>query len=219
MKADTDHHHSPDSRRAAAAGGRPFGIGPSRLALVVATAALTASALILFALDESEWPMFVLGLGGLLAGRMVGVPERHLALIAFGLTVFAWPIALFESPIPRATSTLAHIAVAALLAWALADPVRHRWPEAMARPWSPRWFLIPVLVLAIGVVWELGEWVGDALFETDLSIRPLDAVADLAADFAGAVAGLALRDRVLLGTRRQPVVESDPPETVLETDR
>jgi hypothetical protein len=167
--------------------------------LLAAAAALTASTLALVALGESEWPMFALGLGGLIVGAALGVSDRHLAALAFALIVLAWPIAVFTSPAPRATSTFAHFVVAALLAWALAGPVRSRWRQATARPWSPRWFLVPLLVLAIGAAWELGELIADVLFETDLALRPFDTVADLAADLAGAVVGLALHDRALPG--------------------
>jgi hypothetical protein len=172
----------------------------SRLAFFAAAAALASGALILLAIGESEWPMFVLGLVGLLAGRASGVPDRHLAVIALGLSVFAWPIALIDSPIvSRATSTLGHILLAAMLAWVVADPVRHRWQKAVASPWSPRWFLIPALVLVIGAVWELGEWLGDALFDSDLALRPFDTAGDVFADFAGAVVGLAIHDRASVG--------------------
>ena len=197
----------PESRSRA---GGPF--------LLVAAAGLAASVLILVAFGESEWPMFVLALGGLGAGRVAGVPERPLAVVALAVIVFALPIALFTSPVPRATSTLAHLAVAASLAWVLAGPARRRWDWAEARPWSPRWFLIPALVLAIGAVWELGEWVADAALETDLTVRPFDTVADLAADFVGAVIGLALHDRASArADRRASAIEVDQAEAVLGT--
>jgi hypothetical protein len=183
MNADTDHDTEPGRRW-----------------LLVAAVALMASALTLVMLGESEWPMFALGLGGLMVGAALGVSDRHLAVLTFALIVLAWPIAVFTSPVPRATSTLTHLVVAALLAWALAGPIRSRWRQANARPWSPRWFLVPLFVLMIGAAWELGELIADALFETDLALRPFDTVADLAADFAGAVVGLALHDRALPGS-------------------
>lgn len=200
MEPDTDDRHSQRSHCAITARSTARRrVGYTRadsVAFGLVGAALVASALILLMAGESEWPMFALGFGGLLAGRLLGLPGRHLAVIALGLMALGWPIALFSSPIPRATSTLAHLAVAALLAWVLAEPVRHRWLGPLARPWSPRWFMIPGLVLAIGAVWELGEWISDALFETDLAVRPVDTVTDLAADFVGAVVGLALHDQV-----------------------
>lgn len=204
MKTDADRQQSEPPRRAD--GAREYERGSSgrqasRFAFVVAFAALTASLLSLLAANESEWPIFVLGLGGLLAGRLAGVPDRRLAVLAFALVLLAWPPAMFTSPIPRATSTLSHGLVAALLAWLLAAPVRHRRPETVARPWSLRWFAIPLLVVAIGALWELGEWLADALFASDLALNPLDTVSDLAADLIGAVVGLALHDRASRGDR------------------
>jgi hypothetical protein len=187
--------------------------------LLVAAAGLAASALILVAFGESEWPMFVFALGGLAVGRVAGVAERPLAVVALTVIVFALPIALFTSPIPRATSTIAHLAVAASLAWVLASPARRRWDWAKAPPWSPRWFVVPALVLAIGAVWELGEWAADGVFETDLTLRPFDTLADLVADFVGAVVGLALHDRasVRADPRTSPI-EGDQAEAVVGAD-
>jgi hypothetical protein len=164
--------------------------------------------------------MFVLALGGLVAGRLAGVAERPLSVVALTVIVFALPIALFTSPVPRATSTLAHLAVAAALAWVLAGPARRRWDWAAARPWSRRWFAVPALVLAIGALWELGEWAADGLFETDLTVRPFDTVADLIADFVGAIVGLALHDRASVrADRRASAIEVDQAEAVLGADR
>lgn len=207
MKADADRHHVQTAPRADDIGiverGPALGPRGSRLAFLLAAAALLGGGLVLLATGESEWPTFALGLGGLLVGRAAGIPERDLALVAFAFVAFAWPTAFFTSPIPRATSTLGHIAVAALLAWVLAGPVRRRWPATAARPWSRRWFAVPVLVLAIGIAWELGELVGDALFGTDLATRPFDTVTDLVADLLGAVLGLALYDRTAGGGWRE----------------
>lgn len=200
MTASHDTHQKPDRIGQAASG---------RFAFVAAALTLLASSIAVMAMGEGDWPMFLLGLGGLLVGRLVGVSERQLAVIALGLIAFAWPIALFTSPFPRATSTLAHIAIAALLAWVLADPVRHRWRRASAPPWTRRWFTVPLVVLGIGAVWEMGEWVGDAVLGTDLALRPLDSVADLVADFAGAVLGLAVRDRGDRGTLDGVAADSD----------
>lgn len=169
--------------------------GSSGWALAAALAALLVCLLTLVAADESEWPIFVLGIGGLIAGRVVGMPDRSLVALAVALILLAWPSAMFTLPAPRATSTFSHLMVAGLLAWFLAAPIRARRPAAAARPWSRGWFAIPVLVLAIGAVWELGEWLADAVFSSDLSLSPLDTLADLTADFVGASVGLALHDR------------------------
>ncbi len=169
--------------------------GGSRLGAV--TPAVLGACLALFfclvsllAANESEWPIFLLGLGGLLAGKAVGVPDRSLTVIAVALVLVAWPPAMFTSPLPRLTSTISHLVIGALLAWLLLAPVMDRWPAA-----SRDWIVIPALVLLIGVVWELGEWIADALFESDLAVNGLDTLSDLVADLIGALAGVALYHR------------------------
>lgn len=199
MGADADQHHAQSSSQRTPAGAAPGRRG-SRIrsgewTFALALTVTAGSALALWVSGESEWPMLALAFGGLLAGRVLGLPARHLALIGLGVVVTAWPIALFSSPIPGATSTLAHVVVAALLAAVIADPVRSRWPATRAPVWSARWFAIPAIVLAVGSAWELGEWTADALLGTDLAVEPVDTVTDLAADLIGAVAGLAARDR------------------------
>jgi predicted anti-sigma-YlaC factor YlaD len=61
MNADTDHDTEPGGRW-----------------LLVAAVALMASALTLVMLGESEWPMFALGLGGLMVGRYWASPTGTL---------------------------------------------------------------------------------------------------------------------------------------------
>lgn len=176
------------AERTGADGGR-FDVGG--LAFPASFLAVLLCLVSLLAANESEWPIFVLGLAGLLAGKVAGVSERSLAVIALVLIVLAWPPAMFTSPLPRLTSTISHFVIGALLAWFLRAPVMARWPAA-----SRVWFVIPVLVLSIGVVWELGEWLADAVFGSDLTVDALDTLADLGTDFIGAVAGFGLHRRL-----------------------
>jgi len=145
--------------------------------------------------------MFVLILAGVVAGRVAGLRGRMLLVIALAATAAAWPMAVFTLPIAGLVSTLAHVVVAAVVAWAIVDPIRRHWPQADAPPLSRGWFVVPLLVLGIGAAWEVGEWVFDALARSDLAVSAADTVIDLAADLAGAVAGVALRDR---GRKRAP---------------
>jgi hypothetical protein len=169
--------------------GRPR-LGAGTLGFLGSFVALLACLVSLLAANESEWPIFLLGLGGLLAGKAVGVPERSLTTIAIALILLAWPAAMFASPLPRLTSTISHLVIGALLAWLLLAPVLGRRPAA-----SRDWILIPALVLSIGAVWELGEWLADVWFESDLAVNGLDTLIDLGADLIGAVAGVALYRR------------------------
>lgn len=164
--------------------------GAGNLGVLGSFLALLACLVSLLVAGESEWPIFLLGLGGLVGGKAVGLPGRSLTVIALALVVVAWPPAMFSSPLPRLTSTISHFFIGALLAWLLRGPVMCRWA-----PGSRDWLVIPGLVLSIGVVWEFGEWLADALLGSDLAVDALDALADLGADLIGAIAGVALYHR------------------------
>lgn len=187
MKPDRATRPSARDQRTDAGGPR---LGAGTLAVLGSFVALFSCLVSLLAANESEWPIFLMGLGGLLVGKVVGVPARSLTMITVALVLVAWPPAMFTSPLPRLTSTISHLVIGALLAWLLLAPVMGRWPAA-----SRDWIVIPALVLLIGVVWELGEWLADALLESDLAVDGLDTLTDLGADLIGAVAGVALYHR------------------------
>ena len=166
--------------------------------LVLVLGLLVASAVLLVPRNATLAAVFGLSFVGVLGGAVLGIlPRPHLAVIGAGVAAIAWALVLVPSPSPWLASTLAHLAAGALLAWVLAGPARHRWPWMAAPRFTASWFALPALVLAAGGVWELGELAVDGVFDTDLSIDTTDTLMDLVADFSGAVAALARRDRPL----------------------
>lgn len=130
--------------------------------------------------------MALIVLGGLVAGRVVGVPGRTLLLLALGLVAILW-IAWVDPPGDgRRTSALAHFAAGALAGWALAATLaaRVRWPA---------WALFAVAALpAITIGWELAEYVGDQIFDTALAASATDSALDVLFGCFGGTAGVAL---------------------------
>jgi hypothetical protein len=129
--------------------------------------------------------MCAMCLTGLVAGRIVGVPGRLLLPVAIGLTVVLG-LVWIGSPIgPRKTSALAHAVGGTLAGWALVEALRHRNRDLL---------LVALLALSavIGLtfVWELGEYVGDRLFDTALIARKRDSAEDILFGTAGGLFGI-----------------------------
>jgi hypothetical protein len=124
---------------------------------------------------------------GLVAGRMVGVPGTVLLPVALGLLIVLWLIWI-DSPVGwRKTSALAHAIGGTLAGWALVAGLRHRIgnPRSVA-------LLALSAVVGLTLVWELGEWVGDQLFDTALQPKKRDSAEDILFGVAGGVLGVAL---------------------------
>jgi hypothetical protein len=140
--------------------------------------------------------MCAMCLGGLVAGRMVGVPGRVLLPVAFGLTVVLWLIWI-DSPVgPHKTSALAHAIGGTLAGWALVEVLRHRSRDLLAVA-----LLALSAVIALAVVWELGEYVGDRLLDTSLQPSKRDSAEDILLGTAGGLAGITFGTLVALWRR------------------
>ena len=119
---------------------------------------------------------------GLVAGRLAGFSDRILVAVALGLVVILWMVWIDPPASSRRTSALAHGAGGALVGWALCEYLRPRmrWPL---------WAIgALVLVVAMTLVWELGELVADRAFETALDPNPRDSAEDV---FFGSLGGTA----------------------------
>ncbi len=140
--------------------------------------------------------MCAMCLAGLVAGRIAGVPGRVLLPVAFGLTLVLWMIWI-DSPVgPRKTSALAHAIGGTLAGCALVETLRHRIRDPLSVA-----LLALSAVIALTLVWELGEYVGDRLFDTALQPSKRDSAEDILFGTAGGLAGITLAGAVAFWRR------------------
>ena len=126
--------------------------------------------------------MCAMCLAGLVAGRIVGVPGRVLLPVAFGLMVILWMVWVDPPASARKTSALAHAIGGTLVGWALVEALRYRIGD-----WLTVALVALSVVIVLTLVWELGEYAGDRLFDTSLSPKKRDSAEDV---FFGTVGGL-----------------------------
>jgi hypothetical protein len=126
-------------------------------------------------------------LAGLFAGRLAGVPGTVLLPVSLGLALILWMV--WFDPVgggPQRTSALAHGAGGLLAGWALAITLRRRLP-------APEWALAALLVVgALTIAWELGEYLGDSVLDTSLVPSKGDSAFDIFFGGVGGAAGIAL---------------------------
>jgi hypothetical protein len=129
--------------------------------------------------------MCAMCVAGLVAGRIVGVPGMVLLPVAFGLTVVLWMIWI-DSPVgPRKTSALAHAIGGTLAGCALVEALRHRIRDPLSMA-----LLALSAVIVLTLVWELGEYAGDRLFDTALIPRKRDSAEDVLFGTVGGLVGI-----------------------------
>ncbi len=126
--------------------------------------------------------MCAMCLAGLVAGRIVGVPGRVLLPVAFGLMVILWMVWVDPPASSRKTSALAHAIGGTLVGWALVEALRQRIGD-----WLTVALVALSVVIVLTLVWELGEYAGDRLFDTSLNPNKRDSAEDI---FFGTVGGL-----------------------------
>lgn len=125
---------------------------------------------------------------GIVVARFAGFPPVLLGRAALGLAAVVWATVLLPLP-GQAQSAGAHLAAAALVGWLLTGWLRSA-PPARRPSWRSLWVTVPGWVLAIGIVWELGELAADII--APITVRAVDMVIDLGADVLGALLGVAL---------------------------
>ena len=139
--------------------------------------------------------MCALCFAGLLAARLAGFSNRALVPLAAGLVVILWLVWLEPPAGSQRTSALAHAAGGALIGWALAEflRTRMRWPH---------WGLAALAaVVAVTVLWEIGEFAGDRLLTTGLQPNKTDSALDIFFGTFGGATTVALAS--LLAPRRR----------------
>jgi hypothetical protein len=129
--------------------------------------------------------MCTMCLAGLVAGRIVGVPGRVLLPVAFGILVVL-ALIWIDSPVgPRKTSAIAHAIGGALAGWAVAEALRQR-----IRDWLMVALLALSVVIALTLVWELGEYAGDRLLDTALIPSKRNSAEDILFGTIGGLVGI-----------------------------
>ena len=140
--------------------------------------------------------MCAMCLGGLVAGRIVGVPGRVLLPVAFGLMVVLWMVWTDLPFSSRKTSALAHAIGGTLAGGALVEVLRHRIRDRLSVT-----LLALTAVIALTLVWELGEYVGDWLFDTALIPSKRDSAEDILFGSAGGLVGITVGGIIAFGQR------------------
>ncbi len=131
------------------------------------------SLLFLAARNGAALVMCALCFAGLLAARAVGFSNRALVPVAVGLVVILWMVWIDPPTGSRRVSALAHTAGGALVGWALSEYLRTRlrWPD---------WGKVAIAaVLALTLLWETGELIGDAALGTALQPNASDSTLDV----------------------------------------
>jgi hypothetical protein len=140
--------------------------------------------------------MCAMCLAGLVAGRIAGVPGRVLLPVAIGLTLVLW-LVWIDSPVgPHKTSALAHAVGGTLAGWGLVEALRHRIRDPLSVA-----LLALSAVIALTLVWELGEYGGDRLLDTALQPSTRDSMEDIVVGTAGGLVGITLASAIAFWRR------------------
>ncbi|WAP52484.1 hypothetical protein OL239_04300 [Arthrobacter sp. ATA002] len=143
--------------------------------------------------------LFLLVLMGTLISRSLEISRRFDGIYGLTLLTAAWSSVLdlyarvgwWDLPVHFAATGV--IAVMAYLLLARLNAV----PSPVSVPGAVQRITVPILVLALGlavsVLWELGEWWGNAFVDESINVGYQDTMGDLAAGGLGALlAGLGL---------------------------
>jgi len=135
-------------------------------------------------------------LAGAVAGRVARVPGPVMLAVALGVLAILWMVWVDPPTSSRRTSALAHAGGGALAGWALATTLLAR---------GRRYWAVGALVgiLALTVIWEIGELVGDEIFDTALIPKASDSAEDILFGCFGGIAGIATA-RVLFALGFRP---------------
>lgn len=140
-----------------------------------------------------------LALGGAMAARFLDLPRRHDLACQVVLALSAWWAADGSYDRVRWLDLVAHAGSGA----ALALLVLRLLPQAPTRGASPaagercrRVATTTLSVLALGVVWELGELAGHLWLDPAIHVTYADSLSDLVADGAGALVAAPVATRV-----------------------
>jgi len=139
--------------------------------------------------------LFLLVLGGAMVPRVIGAPAAldvaccSTILFAAWAAQLDWYVAVGWLDVvvhAVATGMLAVLSVRALQAWGIVGPRRSRGETAL---------LVVGLGAVLAVLWEVGEWAGNAWFDRSIQVGYADTMGDLAAGLAGSAVAAAVMAR------------------------
>jgi hypothetical protein len=160
-------------------------LGPA-FAIALALVALPAVSFV-HERNGSATIMSAMCLAGLIAAGIVGVPGKALLPVGFGFMLVLLMIWADPSATSWKTSAVAHAVGGSLVGWTLVHALRRRIGD---------WFYVAVaaltVVIVLTVLWELGEYVGDRLFDTALEPGWRDSAKDIFFGTAGGIVGIGL---------------------------
>ena len=107
--------------------------------------------------------------------------------VAFGFMVVLLMMWIDPSATSWKTSAFAHAVGGSLVGWTLVEALRRR-----IRGWPSVALAAITVVIVLTLLWELGEYVGDRLFDTALDPGWRDSATDILFGTAGGIVGIAL---------------------------
>lgn len=140
-----------------------------------------------------------LALGGAMAARFLDLPRRHDLACQVVLALSAWWAADGSYDRVRWLDLVAHAgsgAALALLVLRLLPQAPTRGAPLAAAERRRRVATTTLSVLALGVVWELGELAGHLWLDPAIHVTFADSLSDLVADGAGALVAAPVATRV-----------------------
>jgi hypothetical protein len=195
---------------ARASGGRP-GLPSVAVRLLADVLRVGGAASLLWAAAGGEWvnaALFALVLGGLMLPRMV--PTRPVVDLTYGATLLfaAWSavedLYMRYDELDNVVHTVACGLVAAVVHRLLvtASVLPPATDGSLRRAGTGVVVTVWALGLALGTLWEAGEWFGHTHLDQRIQVGYTDTVGDLMADCLGAlVAGLVLARSARVRTR------------------
>jgi hypothetical protein len=125
-------------------------------------------------------------LAGLLAARLAGFSNRALVPAAAGLALILWMVWIAPPAEDRTVGAIAHFGGGAVVGWALADYLRTRLSGGA-------WAAAAIAgVIALTILWEVGEYFGDLVLTTALDPNRVDSAVDIFYGTLGGFVALAL---------------------------
>jgi hypothetical protein len=129
--------------------------------------------------------MSAMCLAGLIAAGIVGVPGRVLLPVAFGFMVVLLVVWTDPSATSWKAGAFAHAVGGSLVGWTLVEALHRRIPD-----WPSVALVALTVVIVLTIVWEVGEYLGDRLFDTALEPGWRDSAIDILFGTFGGILGI-----------------------------